>query len=121
MKHSIAIVLASANGNLFQANTASNRDERDWLPITENPVMTINKPHENNTCSLCKFFHAHDQNGHGDCHRHPPVFAGDASPNERHRWRHPIVVSHDWCGEFLNRSQATTIHSARIKELTLDE
>jgi len=55
------------------------------------------------SCQHCRYFHAHDQHGHGDCHRFPPSFAGEASPNEKHHWKHPIVTLLEWCGEFAPR------------------
>jgi hypothetical protein len=50
-------------------------------------------------CARCHFFYGHP-GGTGDCHRYPPIFAGSDIPNERHRWKHPMVISHNWCGEF---------------------
>ena len=51
-------------------------------------------------CRLCLHYHEHTT-GSGDCHRYPPSFAGDGTPNEKHRWRHPLVQQHNWCGEFM--------------------
>ena len=53
-----------------------------------------------NTCEQCRYFRRVDALT-GNCHRSPPVFAGDSSPRESHHWRYPIVGIHGWCGEFL--------------------
>jgi len=52
-------------------------------------------------CELCRYFKKLDALT-GNCHRFPPVFAGDSSPRETHHWRYPIVGIHGWCGEFLS-------------------
>ncbi len=51
-------------------------------------------------CRNCRYFREQAP-GWGACHRYPPAFAGDDTPNERHRWKHPIVQHHNWCGEFV--------------------
>jgi hypothetical protein len=53
-------------------------------------------------CSDCHYFREHT-NATGDCHRYPPVFAGNDTPNERHRWKHPLVAHNGWCGEFRSK------------------
>ncbi len=50
------------------------------------------------TCHTCQYFRQQDKGG-GNCHRYPPVFAGDASPIEGHRWKFPFVFGRNWCGE----------------------
>lgn len=62
-----------------------------------------NKSQTHPACTECQYFHAHT-NATGDCHRYPPVFAGTDTPNERHRWKHPLVAHNGWCGEFSTRS-----------------
>lgn len=54
------------------------------------------------SCGECRFFRAADVVG-GSCHRFPPGYAGDSSPRETPRWRHPTVGSRGWCGEFQPR------------------
>lgn len=54
------------------------------------------------TCGYCRFFNEHS-GAVGDCHRYPPQYAGNDTPNERHRWKHPLVPHNGWCGEFLLR------------------
>lgn len=56
-------------------------------------------------CIQCFFYREHSA-GYGECHRYPPVFVGNDPGNERHRWRHPIVAQHHWCGEFRQRRSA---------------
>ena len=53
-------------------------------------------------CASCRFFHEHAA-ASGDCHRYPPVFSGNDTPNERHRWKHPLVPHNNWCGEYQGR------------------
>lgn len=62
----------------------------------------MNAMHESieKSCAHCRYFQAVDALN-GTCHRFPPVFAGDSSPREMHRWRFPAVNMHAWCGEFL--------------------
>jgi hypothetical protein len=50
-------------------------------------------------CLRCFYFRPGDALT-GLCLRYPPVFAGDTSPRESHHWRHPVVGSHAWCGEY---------------------
>jgi hypothetical protein len=66
------------------------------------------------TCSHCRYFvTAESQNG--NCHRFPPVYAGDSSPREIHHWRFPSVHMHAWCGEFLpDRSDQMSSSGATI-------
>ena len=52
-------------------------------------------------CEMCRYFKKLDALT-GNCHRFPPVFAGDSSPRETHHWRYPIVGIYGWCGEFLS-------------------
>lgn len=59
-------------------------------------------PLEKIACGLCRYYHEHS-GAAGDCHRYPPLYAGNDTPNERHRWRHPMVPHNGWCGEFLAR------------------
>ncbi len=59
----------------------------------------MTKPFDH-TCEQCRYFRKLDALS-GNCHRFPPVFAGDSSPRETHHWRYPIVGIHGWCGEFL--------------------
>lgn len=59
----------------------------------------MNTPFDH-TCEQCHFFRKGDALT-GNCHRFPPVFAGDSSPRETHHWRYPTVGIHGWCGEFL--------------------
>ncbi|HNH35996.1 MAG TPA: hypothetical protein PK375_08770 [Rhodocyclaceae bacterium] len=61
--------------------------------------MNENTPARVAHCGHCRHFREHAP-GTGACHRFPPVFAGDGSPNERHRWKHPLVPAHGGCGEF---------------------
>lgn len=56
-------------------------------------------------CERCHYFRKGDALT-GNCHRYPPVFAGDSSPRELHHWRYPIVGMHGWCGEFVPAPQA---------------
>jgi len=58
--------------------------------------------HEADSCQHCHYYHEHSA-GSGDCHRFPPSFAGEATPNEKHRWKHPLVPHSNWCGEFRER------------------
>ncbi|MBS1159074.1 MAG: hypothetical protein H6R15_1493 [Proteobacteria bacterium] len=51
------------------------------------------------SCGQCRYFTATDALN-GNCHRYPPVFAGDSSPRETHHWRFPMLSAHAWCGEF---------------------
>ena len=57
-------------------------------------------PPFDHACEQCHFFRKGDALT-GNCHRFPPVFAGDSSPRETHHWRYPTVGIHGWCGEFL--------------------
>ena len=50
-------------------------------------------------CGDCRYYQPLEAQG-GQCHRFPPVFAGDTSPREAHHWRYPAVGAHGWCGEF---------------------
>lgn len=56
-------------------------------------------------CAHCSHYHEHSP-GIGDCRRYPPVFVGGDAASERHRWRHPLVPRHNWCGEFKARPPA---------------
>jgi hypothetical protein len=58
------------------------------------------------TCQFCCFFKAQEGAG-GTCHRFPPQFAGDDTPNEAHRWKFPWVSQHGWCGEYRPRSDVS--------------
>ena len=53
-------------------------------------------------CAQCRYFRPVEGQS-GNCHRDPPAYAGDSSPRETHHWRHPIVSSRGWCGEFIPR------------------
>lgn len=50
------------------------------------------------SCLTCQYFR-NQEKGSGNCYRFPPVFAGDTSPIESHRWKFPVVNSRLWCGE----------------------
>lgn len=65
--------------------------------------MTKEPSREIPACALCHYYHEHSASA-GDCHRYPPVFVGADTANERHRWKHPMVPHHNWCGEFHPRS-----------------
>jgi len=52
------------------------------------------------SCGQCRYFKAIDAQS-GNCHRYPPVFAGESSPRETHHWRFPVISTHAWCGEFV--------------------
>jgi len=69
-------------------------------------MTSIQRP-DRPACQHCLHFNQSEQTGHGDCHRYPPLFAGDSSPNEKHRWKHPIVSLTDWCGEFTQNPALT--------------
>jgi hypothetical protein len=64
--------------------------------------MTQEPPPRAQSCSHCIYYHDHP-GGFGDCHRYPPTFVGGDISTERHRWRHPFVPQHNWCGEFKLR------------------
>jgi hypothetical protein len=49
-------------------------------------------------CGNCIYFREMEK-GTGHCHRYPPQFAGEQTPRELHRWKHPLVGGHAWCGE----------------------
>jgi hypothetical protein len=61
--------------------------------------------HRGASCLTCQYFR-HQEKGSGNCHRFPPVFAGDASPIESHRWKFPVVHSRVWCGEHKAHAEA---------------
>lgn len=54
--------------------------------------------HHSLFCESCAYFQE-QEHGNGNCHRFPPVFAGEASPKESHHWKFPVVHAHNWCGE----------------------
>jgi hypothetical protein len=68
----------------------------------------ITNDHNGTACLHCGYYHGYTDDysgGTGDCHRYPPIFAGEHIANEKHRWKHPSVAQSDWCGEFKPRIQ----------------
>ncbi len=61
-------------------------------------------------CSLCRYFKPVDA-ANGNCHRYPPVFAGDSSPRDIHHWRYPLVSIHGWCGEYAAQISSIGVSS----------
>lgn len=69
-------------------------------------------------CNQCKFFNAyeHDEQDEalwGACRRFPPVRftekeIGDLMNEIADRWRQPLVVADDWCGEFVSATPPAT-------------
>lgn len=59
------------------------------------PLPAANQP----ACETCLYFQT-VQNSHGHCLRYPPVYCGNGSPVENHRWKHPLVLASNWCGEY---------------------
>ena len=56
------------------------------------------------TCKNCRFYAEHlkdEQDGieQSECRRYPPTFAESVSS-------FPMVIEHDWCGEFQDRPTA---------------
>jgi hypothetical protein len=60
--------------------------------------MNQTTPPGQDSCQTCVFFRAQDHAG--TCHRYPPQFVGETSPNEAHRWKFPWVAIYGWCGEY---------------------
>lgn len=53
-------------------------------------------------CQACRYF-VPNEFSVGTCYRFPPQYANNGNPNENHRWKHPSVSLHGWCGEFRPR------------------
>jgi hypothetical protein len=47
-------------------------------------------------CCQCRYYFDHSRSHGGDCRRFPPVFSGNEESSERHRWKHPLVMAHNW-------------------------
>jgi hypothetical protein len=64
--------------------------------------MKAISPQDALACVNCHYYHQHSDEL-GDCHRYPPTYAGSDTPNQWHRWKHPLVHHENWCGEFKPR------------------
>jgi hypothetical protein len=68
----------------------------------------ITNDHNGTSCLHCGYYQEVSDEysaGTGNCHRYPPIYAGEHVANEKHRWKHPVVAQSDWCGEFRRRVQ----------------
>lgn len=73
------------------------------------------KPHSHFSCEDCNYYQALEKDL-GACHRFPPVFSGNATTLEFHHWKFPLVLAHNWCGEFQKTAPAKESGAATTTE-----